>query len=385
MASKGRIYFKDLDALRAIAFLAIFMHHGFFTTEPTVVASFAFSAVDIVTKPAWLGVPFFFSLSGFLITYLLLSEQKLYGRINVRKFYMRRILRIWPLYYAVIFFGFFIFPLIRASILHEPYFENATLWKYLVFLGNFDIIENGLPYGAGLGVTWSLSVEEQFYLVWPILFLLVPASFHVGFAVVLFTVSQLLMQVWNLSYTHTLGSMSDLAMGALLGFLSFGRTPLFNKATELPGVAISAIYVLGITHLYTWTLYDLGNRVFVSLFMVFVLFDQCFCKNSPLKLRQFKLLGYWGRLTYGLYLLHTIGNFVVSNALKPLRVQINQPILIDMVIQPVGSLLLTMALAYLSYSYLEKPFLKLKTRFSTTGIPSAGTATSRTTPSVPHP
>ena len=381
MASKGPIYFKDLDALRAIAFLAIFLHHGFFTFEPSVAASPAFLAVDVVTKPAWLGVPFFFSLSGFLITYLLLSEQQLHGKINVGKFYVRRILRIWPLYYAVVLFGFLIFPLLRGLVLHDPYVENATLWKYLVFLGNFDIIENGLPYGAGLGVTWSLSVEEQFYLIWPVLFILVPASFRIGFAVLLFALSHFLMQAWDLSYTHTLGSMSDLAMGALLAFLSFSRKPLFNTLTELPGVVISGIYLLGIAHLYSWTLYEIGNRVFVSLFMVFVLFDQCFCKNSPLKLRKFPLLGYWGRLTYGLYLLHTIGNFIVSNALKPFREQIGQPILADMVIQPVASLLLTMGMAYLSFRYFEKPFLDLKSKFKTTGIVKAGNATSP----APHP
>ncbi|MCB0758861.1 MAG: acyltransferase [Flavobacteriales bacterium] len=361
--------------MRSIAFLAIFMHHGFFTTEPSVVASFAFKAVDVVTKPAWLGVPFFFSLSGFLITYLLLTEQQHLGRISVGKFYARRILRIWPLYYAVVCFGFFIFPLLRGLILHDPYVENATLWKYLVFLGNFDMIEKGLPYGAGLGVTWSLSVEEQFYLVWPILFILVPVILRVAFVVLLFALSQILMQVWDLPYTHTLGSMSDLAMGALLAILSFGEKPLFKKFTELPGSVIAGVYVLGIAHLYSWTLYDIGNRVFVSFFMAFVLFDQCFCRNSPLKLRRFKLLGYWGRLTYGLYLLHTIGNFIVSNAIKPFRAQIDHPLLIDMGIQPVASLLLTMGMAYVSYSYYEKPFLKLKSRFATTGIARSGNAT----------
>ncbi len=371
MVSKGPVYFKDLDALRAIAFLAIFLHHGIFTADPTVEASVAFLAADVITKPAWLGVPFFFALSGFLITYLLLSEEQRRGKISVGKFYVRRILRIWPLYYAVVIFGFFIFPLLHGLMVHEPYTENATLWKYLAFLGNFDIIKNGLPYGAGLGVTWSLSVEEQFYLVWPIFFSIVPRKFRVWSVLFLFMLSQYLMQARDLPYPHTLASMSDLSMGALLAIASFNNKPLFNKLTELPKWAIFLIYVIGIAHLYSWTLYDLGNRVFVSLFMVFVLFDQSFCKFSPLKLRKFRILGYWGRLTYGLYLLHTIGNFIVYNAIKPFRAHLGEPAFIDMALQPIASLLLTMAMAYVSYKFFEKPFLDLKTKFTTSGTVAA--------------
>jgi peptidoglycan/LPS O-acetylase OafA/YrhL len=106
------------------------------------------------------GVSLFFVLSGFLITYLLLKEYDKNGRIDVGAFYVRRTLRIWPLYFALVLFGLFVYaPL-------EGFYQqlNSEKWKYLFFAGNFACLQPGGNIHP-ISITWSVAVEEQFYLV----------------------------------------------------------------------------------------------------------------------------------------------------------------------------------------------------------------------------
>lgn len=115
-------YFPGLDPLRFFAALMILLVHvdlvkSFFNLETTTTTPF-FMRMDF----GGTGVNFFFVLSGFLITYLLLCEKDKHTTISLKKFYMRRILRIWPLYYLILLIGFFILPHIHN--INLPYFEN---------------------------------------------------------------------------------------------------------------------------------------------------------------------------------------------------------------------------------------------------------------------
>ena len=96
-----------------------------------------------LTRPGDIGVNFFFVLSGFLITFLLLSERQFTGRIAIAAFYMRRVLRIWPLYFVVVLIGFVVFPWLKAHFGETTSHEPAQLWYYLVFLANFNNLNNG--------------------------------------------------------------------------------------------------------------------------------------------------------------------------------------------------------------------------------------------------
>src|SRR5690606_12891158 len=122
-----------------------------------------------------LGVNFFFMLSGFLITYLLIKEKEFTGTIHVPNFYVRRILRIWPLYYLCVAVGFIGFALLK-KISGAPLEENANAWYYLFFAANFDIMHTWpeKPDALLLSVLWSVAVEEQFYLTWPLILRIVP-------------------------------------------------------------------------------------------------------------------------------------------------------------------------------------------------------------------
>src|SRR2546422_562187 len=161
MESK-RVYFPNLDGWRFIAFFAVFYHHSFYTPFPEISESPAYKLLKSTTVNGELGVDFFFVLSGFLIIYLLIAEKQATGKINAKKFYIRRILRIFPLYYLCLFFGFIVTPALKA-VLGLVSSETANLTNYLVFLANFDIVgQQILPDSGVLGILWSVSIEEQF-------------------------------------------------------------------------------------------------------------------------------------------------------------------------------------------------------------------------------
>ena len=112
------IVFPHLDGLRFFCFFVVFLFHGFSTTSAEVAQSSAYRFVRFLFRHGDLGVNFFFVLSGFLITYLLLEEKQRHGRIHIGYFYIRRMLRIWPLYFACVAFGFLAFPaLISQDVL----------------------------------------------------------------------------------------------------------------------------------------------------------------------------------------------------------------------------------------------------------------------------
>ena len=113
------------------------------------------------------GVDFFFTLSGFLITYLLLRERERSGRIDLKAFYMRRILRIWPLYFLVLGIGFVVLGVLVPALLGQTYFQFPNVWTgfllFVFFLPNLAV--SLYPVGL-LTPLWSIGIEEQFYLAW---------------------------------------------------------------------------------------------------------------------------------------------------------------------------------------------------------------------------
>ena len=129
-----KIHFENLDGLRFLCFLSVFFFHSFHTDFDSIKSTSIFQLIkrDIFGNGN-LGVNFFFVLSGFLITYLLIEEKKLNGQINIKKFWIRRMLRIWPLFYLCVIIGFFIFPVLKSSFGQQPK-ETAFIGYYLTFL-----------------------------------------------------------------------------------------------------------------------------------------------------------------------------------------------------------------------------------------------------------
>jgi len=152
--TRTRQKIPQLDAVRGIAILVV-IFHNYSSQLPSLV-------LQSLLRYGWMGVDLFFVLSGFLITGLLCDTKQSAGYF--KNFYARRFLRIWPLYYAVLFLMFVVIPLLRPSVGSMVVARSSPWWAYPLFLQNFLVHH---PSGAAgpLGVTWSLAVEEQFYVV----------------------------------------------------------------------------------------------------------------------------------------------------------------------------------------------------------------------------
>ena len=181
--SRG-VYWPQLDGVRAIAFAMVFVHHhGLVVGAPPLVRWY----IGRMCEWCWLGVDVFFVLSGFLVTFLLCSESRANGAVSLGKFYLRRALRIWPLYFLVLLSVCVVYPISAHTgpLTGFGGFLKKVLLPMSLFVGNFTMWQN-LPrmqeFAASAGLQamvlaatlvpfWSLCVEEQFYLLWPGLFL----------------------------------------------------------------------------------------------------------------------------------------------------------------------------------------------------------------------
>src|ERR1700721_468056 len=160
-SSRTRFYLPELDSLRFFAFLAVFLWRlrpipGWVIAAPN--KNFAETLAIALWQAGEFGGDLFFTLSAFLITELLAREKLQFGSIDIRSFYVRRILRIWPLY-----FGFLAALYLALAILPGPHVPWRGLPGFAVFLGNF-VMYGGVLVPLALGILWSVSLEEQFYL-----------------------------------------------------------------------------------------------------------------------------------------------------------------------------------------------------------------------------
>jgi peptidoglycan/LPS O-acetylase OafA/YrhL len=376
-----KVFFPNLDGLRFIAFLLVFLQHSLgdeLAVNPQG---------GLLQRCAWLllhagsiGVSFFFVLSGFLITYLILREIALQGKLDVIAFYIRRALRIWPLYYVVISFGFLIYPLIKALTGKLPNVETGNFLAYFFFLGNFDLINAGGRGAVSTNIAWSIAVEEQFYFCWPLLFFLVrPRHYKFIFLTVL------ALSAWfrlahadndDILYFHTFSAISDMAMGGLMAYLSINTTALKVAFAKLNRLAIGVVYLIGISWLLQQDVllgqgtlrFALLSRFVSAAFFAFIILEQNYATHSLFKVKDLSLISRFGKYTYGLYLLHPIailGTVVIKKLLHFHSASTAVAFLSSTV-----SLALSLLLSAVSYHLFEKHFLNLKERFSyiTTGI-----------------
>jgi len=317
-----------------------------------------------------LSIMLFFVLSGFLITNILMWEFKTKGKIQTGKFFLRRFLRVWPLYFLIIIFGFFIFP-------HLPYGIETVheLWRFVLFLPNFDEIIMG-PYDPinFLSVTWTIGVEEQFYLSWG----LIVTAFTFGgrlrknsvyifsIAVILFA---LIFRYLNIEdnrvlYYHTFSVMSDIAFGCIIGAMALsGKAEQLVK--HLSKWKIVMIYILSIIY-FLYEGHIFRNQLFVferilpGVIFSFIIIEQIYADNSFIKLDKIPTFFFSGEITYGFYVFHAIyiyywATFFDANGYT------------TEIWQFVSFILLVFSSTYLtstlSYFVIEKPFIKMRKHF----------------------
>jgi len=379
--SNSRIYFAHLDGLRFWAFFAVFLLHDLITIPGRMSQSPVFANIGRVAIVGILGVNFFFVLSGFLITYLLLVERQNTGRIDIVAFYVRRALRIWPLYFVCVFIAYaFHLGLHRGA--------KPPLTGLLTFTVNFATIhsfalpvaqqEHAAPLAPWL---WSVGVEEQFYLVWPLLMALVlrrafssdKRLLNIGWFFGAVCATSLSSRIWwrdnpNVLYLHTLCVVGDLAVGGWAAWNCFSK-PRFVAWLETlsrPFIIAGYLLLLAAIVIHVWTLKNdwaqaLGKPILATLF-AFVILEQCYARHSFYKCGNAHWLSRLGTYTYGLYCLHMFCIIGVSRILSGLR--LDQSWWQFLLLRTPLSLLISLGVAMLSYRFLEQPFLRLKRRFA---------------------
>ncbi len=369
------VYFPNLDGLRFLAFLTVFLSHVSGSLHGFVPpASFAAWLFEVIFRSGWAGVSFFFVLSGFLITYLILLEVQTTGNVDVRAFYIRRILRIWPLYYATLAFAMLFYPLLKRMLGLSEYVQYGEAWRYLVFLGNFDVIELGFNRGASsTNITWSVAIEEQFYFVWPLLFFIVPQRFYrlIFPAVIILSVVFRSLHTTDgmVLYFHSLAVISDMAVGGLAAYAAMYSPSFRTFAETLSRRVIAVVYLIGVLmFLFSGVITDaLGapavvlQRVAFGLLFAFVVVEQNYSRHSLLKMQSLKTFSRLGVYTYGMYLLHPVVITILRGALRFAR--LDTPSFRGEIMFGAIAFVASIGLAIFSYTYYEKPFLRLKRQF----------------------
>jgi len=369
-----KTYFDNLDALRFISFFFIFFGHSLDTYSLTVKASswyiFFYNYTVIAGKT---GFSFAFVLSSYINTWVILEEWKLGGRFNPLKYYIRRALRIWPLYFLVLFMGFVIFPALK-DLLHEPYYENANPLYFIFFWGNFYLIQHGFTYLPVISVLWSVSVEEQFYIAWPFLLIVFRnrVKWLIGLLFLVFIITVLVRFGHTNLFFHTLFLLADIATGALFAFISFYKRTGFNELINLKRSGITFIYMLFIiclvfyhpifdNHFLPAIINIIIEKLTFALFLGFFIFEQNFCIHSFYKFGRIKWLGFLGSISYGLFCFHEIGILIGNRALSILA--LDNAVFGLLIIKPLVALIIIIPMAYISWVYFEMRFLRLKKYF----------------------
>lgn len=364
-----RVYFDNLDALRFLCFLLVFLYHSFYTELDFLKENSIYRAVQELFKNGMIGVNFFFVLSGFLITYLLIIEKIENGKINILSFYYRRILRIWPLYFFCVIFGFVLFPYIKILFGETPN-ETANPVSFLLFFNNFDLINNGLPDCSTLGILWSIAIEEQFYIVWPIIIAFIPLKYlKYLFAAIIggSYVFRAVMNDINISDFHTFSCIGDMAIGGLASYLIIQSIYFKSAIYELKKAYILLIY-LSVAFIYFFrdelVLIDYlkhFERLITALIFVFVILEQTFSKKSFFKIGKVQILTWLGKMTYGLYMLQMIAILITLKSTHFLG--INEYLIVVLLFETLIAFLLNVFFAWFSFQFFEGWFLRMKGKF----------------------
>ena len=368
----NQVYFENLDALRFFSFLSVFFFLSFYTDVLDVRNSKVYSLIKYyVLGNASIGVNFFFVLSGFLITYLLLLEKDSTGKINLSNFYVKRILRIWPLYYLCVLIGFIFVPYVK-NLIGSPEVQDANLVSYIFFYNNLLIpINEKLVNSSVLSILWSIAVEEQFYLIWPIIIAFIPLKKlpSVFLTIIFLTLvfRAIYSDYWNREF-HTFSCIGDMTIGGLGAYLITFNKRFKEYIIHLKKELIIIIYILFIfIYLFRYIFYkipviDIFERGIVACVFLFIILEQNYSINSLFKFGKLKRISKLGVITYGLYCFHQIALIITTQI--SLKLKLNDSLFDIFVIQSFIGLTLCLLFSILSYKFFEQPILRYKRYFN---------------------
>ncbi len=355
---KSSFYFPELDGLRFFAFLLVFIHHTeLFSTIPQL---------RFLHDFGWAGVDLFFALSAFLFTKLLLVERQVSGSISFSKFYLRRVFRIWPVYYLYVAISLALFTILHHHALTGE--SGLRLFGLLTFTDNIFSAISGYNPVPLVGHLWTIGYEEQFYIFIPLLIsvlarwgvrsrlLLLAAVSLVFFALravmIVYRVPH--PAIWVLPVTH----FESIALGMVIGF---GGMDLFAVK-----IRPMLLFLAGVACFYLMSLLPPIQTVSFLLFASYALaglstalvLQSAVGSDGMKRFLSAKVLVYLGKRSYGLYLYHFFGIDLANWVLGFLP-----ELLFPQAASFSLSMLFTVVMSIASYRVVERPFLKLKKRF----------------------
>ena len=368
-----RYYKPELDVLRLCAFLFVFFVHRLDLAPIDPIMNYWAYHISLVGN---YGVPLFFFLSAFLITELLSREQVKFGTISVKSFYIRRMLRIWPLYF-VFFFGIVVLTS-TTSIFGTNIPFNAQM-AFSLFSGNWYITYNKWQSYC-INPLWSVSVEEQLYILLPLVIFFTGKRGLKIFSFCAFIIAYLAIIYYALKptekfsgqWTNSFVQFQFFAAGILLSVYLKGWQPKWSFLLRLVlfiiGYAcwLTASMVCEINadspHMATMTQSIIG-------WLLILLGVICFFMSLYGAAARFmpKVLVYLGRISYGLYVCHITMYWIVFSIFKNELSEWSGMIGMREWKDEIGILIALIAattFATLSYHFFEQPFLKLKKRFT---------------------
>lgn len=325
--------------------------------------------LDVTQHIGRLGVGLFFVLSGFLITYLLLQEKRNYDHIDTRKFYLRRVFRIWPIYFLIVGLSYFVFPYLE--IFDYPGARENVVNHYgerLIFLSlvlpNYAFVLYELPYWCAQA--WSIGVEEQFYYLWPWIIKYPKRWVPILAIFLLATAGLLYVSILSLSVgpAEQLGIIATfigqfriqtMAVGAFCAYLAFNdKTSILNIIYRKDLQVL--IYILT-TALILSGVHFRGFMEAYSLLFGYLILNLATNPNSIFNIRGW-FMDFSGKISYGMYLFHVAVMVPVLNVLENYRTDMSGFAYNGLLYVAVVGL--TVLVSAASFKYFEKPILRYK-------------------------
>ena|ERR1700741_659880 len=364
---QANVYFKNLNAIRFIAALLVIIQHiEQLKSNFGLPNHWSNSSIHIIGK---LGVVLFFVLSGFLITFLLFKEKEVTQTISIKDFYIRRMLRIWPLYFLIIFLAFFVLPFSDFFLIKG--FGKEVVWHnisfklplFILFLPNLATTFGTIPYASQ---TWSIGAEEQFYLVWPVLNKKISNKWVLMFAVIFFYLGLKIFLGYLPSnvYLNVFRRFWDLipidcmAIGGLFALVVYQnntftqniRKILFSKFVQWPVLLLTvSLIVYGVN--FTYFHFEIYALLFGIILTNFA------CNENRIFSMENPVLNYLGKISYGLYMFHPIAVVIAIRAQQKLDFFNN-------ILLYISAVAVSVLIAALSYEFFEKRFIKKKVKYS---------------------
>lgn len=347
-----KVYYPGLDGLRGIAIILVVLYHYF-----------------PFFRIGWIGVDLFFVLSGFLITGILLKTRN--ETSYFRNFFVRRALRIFPVYFLVLIAFYICCPLLfvqkQAGSAYSYYTDNQ-IWFWTI-TENWLFIKEGVPPEPYLQHLWSLAIEEQFYLIWPVLLYSLRSLVIIKyFLLALFLIALSLRVVLWFYYTgyeafyyNTFARLDSFAAGAFLSILHLQKKRISKAQINVVFFAFLALLFCAI---FISKNLDHNSVPFATVgYSITALFFMCICFkliNSDSIIARSSLLKQIGRISYGVYVYH-IPVFLVGNFVLHKMISVDDMGSVAQVI-PFICIGVTFLISFLSYKIVELPCLRFRNK-----------------------